>query len=179
MIIYSFSENLNFLSFISVIGTYSFNLLIISIFSIPALYILRKSKKEIIVCAIFLLKNFFLFYYGSFYKNKFISNDLKQTQYLIRIIGSNISLDRFYDITQTESVINELISLSSPDEKKKTFFLWPEGIIPGAYQDELYLYNDLFKKFFENHIIGLGITSKITNENDNKFFNSSQYLIMI
>ena len=60
-----------------------------------------------------------MFYYGSFYKNKFISNDLKQNQYLIRIIGSNISLDRFYDITQTESVINELISLSSPDEKKK------------------------------------------------------------
>ena len=46
LIIYSFSENINFLSFLSVIGTYSFNLLVISFFTVPAVYILRKSKKK-------------------------------------------------------------------------------------------------------------------------------------
>ena len=55
LIIYSFSDNLNFLSFLSIIGTYSFNLLVISFFTAPAIYILRKSKKEIIVCIILLL----------------------------------------------------------------------------------------------------------------------------
>ena len=29
----------------------------------------------------------------------------------------------------TESVIDELIKLSSPNQEKKIFFLWPEGII--------------------------------------------------
>ena len=45
LIIYSFSENIDFLSFLSVIGTYSFNLLVISFFTVPAVYVLRKSKK--------------------------------------------------------------------------------------------------------------------------------------
>ena len=47
LIIYSFSENINFLSFLSVIGTYSLNLLVISFFVSPAIYIIKKSKKEI------------------------------------------------------------------------------------------------------------------------------------
>ena len=39
----------------------------------------------------------------------------------------------------------------------KKYFLWPEAIIPNVYQDEVYLYNDLFsKKFHKNHLIGLG-----------------------
>ena len=37
LIIYSFSENINFLSFLSVIGTYSFNLLVISFFMLLTL----------------------------------------------------------------------------------------------------------------------------------------------
>ena len=55
LIIYSFSENIDFLSFLSVIGTYSFNLLVISFFTAPAVYILRKSKKEILVCILLIL----------------------------------------------------------------------------------------------------------------------------
>ena len=63
-----------------------------------------------------------------------------------RIIGSNISLDRFYSDNQTENIINELINLSSPDPYKKTFFLWPEGIIPNMYLDELkILINEISK----------------------------------
>ena len=49
LIVYSFSDKISFLSFLSVIGTYSLNLLVISFFVAPAIYILRKSKKEIVV----------------------------------------------------------------------------------------------------------------------------------
>ena len=102
-----------------------------------------------------------------------MNNELKENPHVTRIIGSNISLDRFNDMTQTESVINELIALSSPDNEKKILFLWPEGIIPGVYRDELSLYNDLFRKRFnENHLIGLGITSKLQDRQDYKYFNS-------
>ena len=48
LIVYSFSENLNFISIISVIGTYSLNLIVISFYTAPVLYIFRKSNKEII-----------------------------------------------------------------------------------------------------------------------------------
>ena len=58
LIIFSFSEQLNFISFASIIGTYSFNLLVISLFSAPALIILRKSKKEILVSFFYINTNF-------------------------------------------------------------------------------------------------------------------------
>ena len=108
-----------------------------------------------------------------FKKKKFEGNEEKENTFIIRIIGSNISLDRFYDNSQTEAVIKELISISSPPKNKKIFFVWPEGIIPNIYQDELYLYQDLFiKNFNENHLIGLGINNRIFESNIYKFYNS-------
>ena len=146
LIIYSFSEKLNFISFTSVIGTYSFNLLVISLFSVPGLFILRKSKKEIFVSFFFILISILLFVYGSSYKQKFLGSEIKKNPYVIRAIGSNISLDRFFDNTPAEIVLYELIKLSKPEKDKKIFFIWPEGIVPNTYMDELNLYKDLFKK---------------------------------
>ena len=92
---------------------------------------------------------------------------------MIRIIGSNISLDRFYISNQTEKTIYELINLSSPEPSKKTFFLWPEGIIPNTYLDELKLYENLFtENFSEKHLIGLGISSRSLIDENYKYFNS-------
>ena len=173
LIIYSFSENISFLSFMSVIGTYSFNLLVISFFTVPAIYIMRRSKKEIIVTIFMLLIPILLFIFNSSQKKIFYSKELKENSYTIRVIGSNISLDRFYKNTDAESVINELIKLSSPNQEKKIFFLWPEGIIPNTYQDEFDLYSNQFKKKFnKNHLIGLGITSRSLNKDKYDYFNS-------
>ena len=173
LIVYSFSESINFLSFLSVIGTYSLNLLAISFFTLPAIYILRRSKKEIVVSILLLLFPIFLFNYSTEYKKTFLSKELKENPYTIRVISSNISLDRFYKNIDTEKVINELISLSSPDPEKKIFFLWPEGIIPDTYQDQLILYKDIFKdSFTKNHLIGLGITSRFSVKDQYKYFNS-------
>ena len=173
LIVYSFSEKLNFISFTSIIGTYSLNLFAISFFSAPALLILRKSKKEVVVGFVIFLIPILMLVYGSSYKQNFLNTDIKKNPYIIRAIGSNISLDRFYDNTSAEKVINELVKLSSPEKNKKTFFLWPEGIIPNTYLDELDLYNDLFaKNFNENHIIGLGIKDRSEGEIRDEYFNS-------
>ena len=174
LIVYSFTDNVEFLSFLSVIGTYSLNLLVISFFAAPAIYIFRQSKKEIIVSiSLLLLFPVFLLIYNVSYKNLFLSKELRENPYIIRVISSNINLDRFYKNIDTENVINELINLSSPDPEKKIFFLWPEGIIPDTYQDELDLYSDLFKKnFTKNHLVGLGIINRLAKEKEYKFFNS-------
>ncbi len=173
LFVYSFSENLNFISILSLIGTYSLNLFVISLFTAPAIYILKRSKIDIFVCIlIFLLPTFFLIY-GTLQKQKFLNKDEIEIPYTIRIIGSNISLEKYYDSASTKSVIEELISLSSPTKNKKIFFLWPEVIIPNTYRDELYLYNEIFKKNFnENHIIGLGIISRELINNEYSFYNS-------
>ena len=173
LIIYSFSKNLNFLSILSLIGTYSLNLIAISLFTAPAIYILRKSKKEIAVCIFLLLLPIIFFAHGNFQKKQFEKKELEKLPYTIRIIGSNISLERFNNKIETEEVINELISLSSPKLNKKIFFIWPEGIIPDTYQNEMFLYADIFNKSFdENHLIGLGITKNQLENDKYKFYNS-------
>ena len=55
LISFSFSNSIYFIQILSIIGTYSFNLICISLFTVPALFILRKSRKEIIICFFYIL----------------------------------------------------------------------------------------------------------------------------
>jgi len=173
LIIYSFSEISGFLGILSIIGTYSLNLIVISFFTAPALLILRKSKKEVVVCVFLLLLLITFYAYGEFLKKNFYNSNKKELPFVIRVIGANITLDRYYKNVNVEKVINELISISSPIKEEKIFFVWPEGIIPNIYEDQLDLYNDVFKKYFsKNHLIGLGIISRKTVNNDYNYYNS-------
>ena len=55
LIAYSFSNNLEILQITTFVGTYAFNMLCISFFISPAIFILRENRKEIIVCFFFIL----------------------------------------------------------------------------------------------------------------------------
>jgi len=126
-----------------------------------------------VVCIFLFLLPIIFFANGNFQKKQFINKNVTEIPYTIRIVGSNISLDRFYNNIQTEEVINELISISSPVPNKKIFFIWPEGIIPNIYQNEMYNYDYIFNKSFnENHLIALGITKKELINDEYKFYNS-------
>ena len=62
LIVYSFSDNLDFISILSLVGTYSLNLISVTLFTVPAIYILRESKKEIeFVSSYFFYQLYFLF----------------------------------------------------------------------------------------------------------------------
>ncbi len=173
LIVFSLSNNLEILSIISVIGTYALNLLCISIFTSGGLFLLRKSKKEIIVSIFFILIPFFFYNYGLIYKNKFFNTKSIFYDYKIRSIGSNISLNRFYENIDIVSVIEDLITISDPQINEKTIFLWPEGILPGISQEQLVDYKGLFKnKLSKNHFLGLGINSQQNENETQKFYNS-------
>ena len=137
LIAYSFSNNLEIIQISSLIGTYAFNIFCISLFSSPAILILRKNKKEIIVFIFFLLSPIILYSFGSFKIKTFQASDIIENDHIIRAIGSNIVLDRFYGNIETASVITELIEISNPNLNTKTLFIWPEGIIPNINQKEL------------------------------------------
>ena len=83
LIVYSFSEKRIFISIISLIGTYSLNLLVISFFIAPAIYVLRKSKKEIVVCIILFFFSISFLSYGIFQKKKFEGNEEKENTFII------------------------------------------------------------------------------------------------
>ncbi|WP_082255050.1 apolipoprotein N-acyltransferase [Candidatus Pelagibacter communis] len=173
LIAYSFSNNIEILQILSSVGTYAFNIWCITLFTSPAIFVLRENKKEIIVC-IFLLLSPLALYISGYSKIKFFQSlSLIQNDYVIRVIGSNIALERFYGNFDTKSVINELIEISEPELDSKTFFLWPEGIIPNINQLEFQEFKNLFyKKFNKNHLLGIGINAFEKKNKEDRFFNS-------
>ncbi len=173
LIAYSFLNQLEIISITSLIGTYGFNLFCISLFCSPALLILRGSYKEVIVFILFLVILISFYFYGNFYKKKFyLSNNIK-LEYTIRVVGSNISLDRFYKDINPVQVIKELINISDPNLEEKIIFIWPEGIIPGIFQNELIEYKKLFKdKFNTNHLLAIGINSQDATDDSLDYFNT-------
>ena len=173
LIAFSFSNQSEILSITSVIGTYGFNLVCVSLFTSPALFIIRYSKLEVGISIFFLITFVFFYSYGVYYKDKFSKEKKEIYDYKIRVIGSNISLDRFYSNIDTASIIEELVKISSPKLKEKTIFVWPEGILPGVYQEELSGYSSIFdKNFSENHLLIIGTNTQIENNVSKNFFNT-------
>ena len=173
LIAYSFYNYIEILNITSIIGTYSFNLFCISLFASTSFLILRDSKKEIIVCVSFLIITLFFYFFGSQRLEKFNNLDITKLNYKIRVISSNVGIDRFYRDIDPISVINELIEISSPQNNEKTIFIWPEGILPNISKDQLKEYKFLFEnKFNENHILLIGINEIKKEDQIIKYFNS-------
>ena len=173
LIAFSFADSINFIQILSVIGTYSFNLFCISLFTIPAVFILRKSKKEIIVCSLFILVSVSFLTFGSLKNSNFNSLESIKKPYTIMAISPNISLDRFYTEQDELIIINELINLSISEKKEPTIFIWPEGIIPDSHIKDMSLYKNLFiNNFDDDDLIIMGLNSVEKKNNENLFFNS-------
>ena len=159
-----------FLQVLSYIGTYSFNLLSVTIFLIPAIILFnyRKGIKVIfLICTTFILLINFL--YGSFIiksDDKFIQNDLN---FVVKIVSPKISINRYFEDESPEKIISELVELSQPNNLKKTIFIFPEGALSSVYLEDLKNYSYIFSEnYSEKHKIIMGINSI----EDEKVFNS-------
>jgi apolipoprotein N-acyltransferase len=173
LISFSFSNSIYFIQILSIIGTYSFNLICISLFTLPALFILRNSRKETMVCFFFILMSTAFLIFGNFKNNNFNSLESVKNPYTIKAISPNISLDRFYSKQDELKIINELIELSAPTKIEPTIFLWPEGIIPDSYLRDMNIYKNLFlNSFGEDDLIIMGLNSIEIKNDKNLFFNS-------
>ena len=172
LIAYSFSNQLEILNIISIIGTYSFNLFCITLFTSPAIIFLDRSRKNTYVFLIILVIPILSYFYGS-YNHKIFEQIKKNISELkIRAISSNIAIERFSSKSDFITIIERLIEISQPKKNEKILYVWPEGIIPNINQDQLSEYNWLFsEKFDKNHLIAIGINS-YSNKNSNKYFNS-------
>ena len=173
LIAYSFSDHIEILHITTIIGTYGFNIFCISLFASPSFFILRDSKKEIIVCIFFLITTFSFYVFGSQRLEKFSNTEANKLDYKIRVISSNVSINRFYKDSDPIQVIDDLIKISSPQINEKTIFIWPEGILPEISKDQLKEYEFLFEnKFNENHIISIGINDVKKEGQILKYFNT-------
>ena len=173
LIVYSFSNRLEFISIISIIGTYGLNLFCILIFTCPAVLFIKNIKNGKIFNFLVLFTVILIFIYGSMYKKKFDNITENDFNFKIRVIGSQIGLERFYLDVDPIIVIKDLIKLSKPDLNEKTIFVWPEGIIPDITQENLVEYKWLFNENFnENHLFIIGINSNSIKNGSKSNFNT-------
>jgi len=173
LIAYSFSKNIEILNIISIVGTYGFNLFCISLFTSPSLLILRENRKDILVFLAFLVATIFFYINGSQNLENFNRAKTIKNEYKIRLVGSNVSIDRFYGNIDPISTIEELIEISSIEKDEKILLVWPEGILPAVSQKELNEYQWLFKnKINENHLLAIGINGKSTKNKAIEYFNT-------
>ena len=173
LVSFSFSNSIYFIQILSIIGTYSFNLICISLFTAPALFILRNTMKEIIVCFSFILLSVSFLIFGKIKDDNFNSLENIKNSYTIKVISPNISLERFYSKQEELIIINELIELSAPTKKEPTIYLWPEGIIPDSYLKDMIIYKNLFlNSFGENDLIVMGINSREIKNYEYMYYNS-------
>ena len=170
LVVFSLSNNLHSLQILSYIGTYSLNLLSITIFLLPVIFFFKyKSLTKFLMFGLSLILVMINFLYGNLIIKNFEKKKYDNLSSIIRVVSPNVPIERFLSNQDTEKSINELISLSDPQNLKKTIFIYPEGIITGIYLKDLKFFKDIFKDNYNtNHKVILGINSI----NQNKIYNS-------
>ncbi len=165
---YSFSWSQESLQILSYIGIFSFNLLLITLFFLPAT-LFFKGKFKYFFIVFFLILTFANYFYGSYKINSEFKNyDEKKINF--KIVSAGTKLSEFKD---SSLVLKKLIMLSEPDKDQETIFVWPEGVIMDTDFKKKQEIKRLFREnFSKKHLILLGVnTKKIVNENEN-YYNS-------
>ena len=174
LIVYSWTNYLKSLQILSLIGTYSFNLISITIFLIPSVIFFNKSFKFKFISIIFLL---IILLSNHFFGYQKIKNDEKlYTQFKdlkIKVISPKISIERFFQSNNEGIIINELIELSDPNIFHNTIFIFPEGALAGVSLNHLKKYSKMFStKYSKDHLIIMGINTKKKINDSSKIYNS-------
>ena len=161
LIVYSLTDNLPSIQILSFIGTYSLNLLIITVFLIPSVIFFKYSNK----IKIFLLFSALLilcinFVFGNLIIKKHEKIEETKLEFLIKIVSPKIDINRFFQNEKPEKIILDLIKISEPNKLKKTIFIFPEGALSNIYLQDLKKYSHIFSDNFSNkHKIVLGINT--------------------
>ena len=161
LIVFSWTDYLPFLQVLSLIGTYSFNLLSVTIFLIPTIILFnyRKITKLffLVFASVIVIINFL---YGSLILKK--NKEINETNlnFVIKIISPKIDINRFFGDESPEKIILELIKLSDPNNLEKTIFIFPEGVLSNIYLEDLKNYSYIFSEnYSDQHKIIMGINS--------------------
>ena len=168
--VFSLTNHLYSIQILSFIGTYSLNLLSITVFLIPSIifFQLKNAFKTIIILSglILILINIG---YGKYTLDQFRKKNYDDLDFVIRIVSPNIPIERFLKNQDTKKNIYSLINLSNPEKSKKTVFIFPEGVVNDIYLNDLKLFKEIFEENYEyNHKIIFGINNYI----DGKIYNS-------
>ncbi len=158
LFVYSFAKNISFLQSLTIFGTYGLNLICITFFLIPTILILKRDKFEkLFLVSLFIIFTLFFAYGNKRLNDQSILQSVRQ-DFKVKVISSNINIDRFYDLKNEKKIIEQLINLSEPDKDISTIFIWPEGIFTSSFIKDIKKYKKIFEKNFgKNDLIIFGI----------------------
>ena len=170
---YSTTSMIEILQIINPIGLYSYNLFVITTFTLPAILFFKISKvKKIISLFIILLIILSLYINGNYKinKNNKILEVASEKSY-VKVISPNFNLEYGLNDEEIEKRFEKLIRYSDPDKEKKTLFIWPEGVFSGYSYNEILGFKDLIlKNFSKKHYIIFGVNK--LDPNLGYFYNS-------
>ena len=158
---------------VNLIGLYSYNLILITIFTLPVIIFFRISTTKKIVNLIlgsFVILSLFIF--GNYETNKNLKklgevND----KVFVKIISPNFDLKYGLTEEEIEERLEKLIRYSNPSKDKKTLFIWPEGVFSGYSYEDVFIFNEMIlKNFSKKHTIIFGINQ--LDPKSGKFYNS-------
>ena len=174
LIVYSWTNYIYSLQILKLIGTYTFNLISITIFLFPLVLFFKKTLKFksisiIILLLLLTLNNFYGF--NIIKNNKNYYNEFNG--FKIKIISPKISIERFFQSNNEKFILEELIKLSNPNDLQKTIFVFPEGALAGVDFNKLKSFKKMFSdNYSESHIIIMGINTEKKINNTKKIYNS-------
>ncbi len=172
---YSWSWLTEVLQILNLSGLFAYNLLVITVFTLPAaLFFKISTSKKITIMSSLTLLIFSIYIYGTFSinKNKGVINYLNKNDKInIKVISPNFELKYNSSIEEIHTKLKKLVKYSDPDPQKETLFIWPEGIFTGFNYNEITKFKDtISNNFDENHLILFGINT--FDKSSNKYFNS-------
>ncbi len=170
---YSTTWASEFLQLVNLIGLYSFNLLVITLFVLPTIIFFKLTTvKKILIYLLSISFILALYIYGSYEvnKNKKVLDNINE-KINFKIISPNFDLEYGLNIKEIEDRLKKLIRYSNPEKNKKTIFVWPEGVFSGYSYSELLIFKNLIRDNFDNnHFIIFGVNKIDLNSGD--FYNS-------
>ena len=126
---YSFSWSSEILQILNKIGLFTFNLILITMFTIPAVLFFgstlsKKTFPILFVAIIFLI--FYVFGSHTINQNK-IFLDKFNDKFNVKVISPNFDLEYGLEIEDVENRLIKLIRYSEPNDKIKTLFYLARG----------------------------------------------------
>jgi apolipoprotein N-acyltransferase len=170
---YSFSWATEVIQILSVMGLFAFNLLIITLFTLPAvLFFKTKKNVKIITFLIIFLTFFILYMFGNYSINQnkiFLKS--QSDKFNVKVVSPNLDLRYNLSTSEIEDRLKKLVRYSEPNIKTKTLFIWPEGPFSGYSYDEVSNLKKIIQNHFgDNNFIIFGINS--LNKEKDLYYNS-------
>ncbi len=159
---YSLSWATEVLQILDLVGIFAFNLIIITLFMLPAILFLRINiLKKIFLLGLLPLIFLILYIYGNHSINQnYRLIKLNQDKFNIKIISPNFKLNYGLSEEDIEDRLKKLIRFSAPEKNSKVIFIWPEGVFSGYNFSQIYKFKKIFlENFDDKHLILFGVNN--------------------